>query len=104
MTGLFDGLPQGPMPQEAVLQLLSTPGCRIERIVSYGHSTGWYDQEEDEWVAVLAGCGVLEFDDGSRRVLRTGDFEFLPAHRRHRVSATAADRPTVWLAVFIGGG
>ncbi len=87
---------------EVVDALLSTGGVRIERIVSHGHSTQWYDQDEDEWVVVLAGEGELEFADGPNRVLRAGDFEFLPRHRRHRVARTAADEPTVWLAVFVG--
>jgi cupin 2 domain-containing protein len=44
---------------------------------------------------------VLEFPDGSTRTLRAGDYLTIPRHLRHRVAATAADRPTVWLAVFL---
>jgi cupin 2 domain-containing protein len=102
MPGLFDELPQRPMPEELVQTLHEARGVRIERIVSFGHATGWYDQDEDEWVAVLAGTGELEFADGSRREMRPGDYEWLPAHRRHRVVGTATDQPTVWLAVFLG--
>lgn len=102
MRNLFDGLPGTPPPVECIDILADVAGTRVERIVSFGHTTGWYDQDEDEWVTVLAGEGVLEFADGSRRVLRPGDYEFLPRHRRHRVAATAAATPTVWLAVFVG--
>jgi len=35
---------------------------------------------------------------------RPGDHVFLPAHKRHRVTWTDPDRPTVWLAVHIGEG
>jgi cupin 2 domain-containing protein len=40
---------------------------RIERILSRGHASpesGWYDQDEHEWVIALRGRGRLEFDDG----------------------------------------
>ena len=98
---LFDGLPATAPAQEEVVPLLGVPGGRVERIVSFGHTTDWVDQDEDEWVAVLAGEGVLEFADGTSRTLRAGDCVTIPRHLRHRVAATAADEPTVWLAVFL---
>lgn len=102
MPNLFDGLPAGPTGDETTDTLLAGAAVRIERIVSFGQSSGWYDQDEDEWVAVLTGSGVLEFEDGATRELAPGDFEYLPRHRRHRVASTAQGEPTVWLAVFIG--
>ena len=101
MDNLFAGLPDRPADEEQVDELLAIGGARIERIVSFGHSTGWFDQDEDEWVAVLTGEGELEFADGSRRVLTVGDSIFLPRHQRHRVVRTAAGGPTIWLAVFV---
>lgn len=83
---------------------LAPPGsARIERIVSTGHASPpgfWYDQDEDEWVAVLQGAGRIEYDDGAVDALGVGDHTFIPAHRRHRVAWTSPDGPTVWLAVF----
>jgi cupin 2 domain-containing protein len=102
MTGnLFHGLPASAPAQEEVVPLFGIPSGRVERIVSFGHTTDWYDQDEDEWVAVLAGEGVLEFADGSTRTLRAGDYLAIPRRLRHRVAATAADQPTVWLAVYL---
>lgn len=79
------------------------PGVRIERIVSTGQSSPpgfWYDQPDDEFVVVLAGIGVLRFEDGDRPLtLGPGDWIEIPAHVRHRVESTQADPPTVWLAV-----
>lgn len=81
-----------------------TPGgaVRVERIVSAGQVSPpgfWYDQDEHEWVAVLAGEASLEVEgEPAPLVLAAGDWVLLPAHRRHRVLATAV--PTVWLAVF----
>lgn len=76
---------------------------RIERILSQGHTspeTGWYDQEENEWVVVLQGKGTIEFEDGSFKVLAPGDYLNIPAHQKHKVSWTDPEQVTVWLAVF----
>lgn len=80
---------------------------RIERIVSTGQSSApdfWYDQEEDEFVLVLKGSAVLEFDDEEMAesvTLTAGDSLTIAAHQRHRVKSTSTDEPTVWLCVFI---
>src|SRR5215831_11960106 len=45
------------LPHEQIVELLSAPNVRIERIVSTGHTSaldGWYDQERPEWVLLLA--------------------------------------------------
>ncbi len=92
----------GCAEQERFFPLLQQNGCRMEKIISTGQSSPqgfWYDQEDDEWVAVLRGEAELEFEDGARRILREGDQIFLPAHARHRVTRTA--NPTIWLAVFL---
>ena len=88
--------------RERVDVLLDRPGARIERIVSTGQTTPpgqWYDQPGDEWVALLAGRATLRFEDGARLELSPGDWLLIPAHVRHRVEATSADPPCVWLAV-----
>ncbi|CAK8716891.1 Cupin type-2 domain-containing protein [Candidatus Electrothrix laxa] len=76
---------------------------RIERIVSKGHTspeTGWYDQEEDEWVLVLEGAGTILFAEDNRRMtLRKGDYLHIPAHTKHKVIWTEPEELTVWLAV-----
>lgn len=102
MGNLFEGLPQRPTSDEVVHLLADIAGTRVERIVSFGHTTDWYDQDADEWVAVLTGEAVLEFADGTARTMGPGDYELLPRHRQHRVAATAQGRPTVWLAVLVG--
>ena len=88
--------------RETVDVLLDRPGARIERIVSTGQATPpgqWYDQPGDEWVALLAGRATLRFEDGAFVELAPGDWLLIPAHVRHRVEATSADPPCVWLAV-----
>jgi len=90
--------------EEQVTLLAEQSGLRIERIVSHGHCSAaddWYDQDEDEWVLLLAGAANLQFADDLRIVpLSAGDHLFIPAHDRHRVDWTDPDQPTIWLTVF----
>jgi cupin 2 domain-containing protein len=92
------------LPEELTEKLATRPTLRIERIVSRGHSSPpgfWYDQEEDEWVLLLAGEARLRFaDDDSSTNLVAGDFLEIPAHCRHRVDWTDPGGDTVWLAIF----
>jgi cupin 2 domain-containing protein len=100
-VNLFDLTAIAGRKEEVFEDLAVIAGVRLERIVSMGQSTpegSWYDQDHDEWVAVLQGEGVLAFEDGSQICLRAGDALVLPAHRRHRVAATSADPPCIWIA------
>ena len=86
---------------EIVTECLRHDKLRIERIVSHGQVSPpgfWYDQDEHEWVLLLAGSAELELASGQRVRLGAGDAYQLPAHTRHRVSFTS--QPAVWLAVF----
>ncbi|HEY9032735.1 MAG TPA: cupin domain-containing protein [Pseudomonadales bacterium] len=99
---LFAALPDRP-DAEVIEDILRSPHVRIERIVSHGQrspASGWYDQDENEWVLLLAGRARLVFADGSRCELSAGDYLHIPAHRQHRVDWTDPDGVTVWLAVF----
>lgn len=101
-NSLFANIPT-EFDAEVFETLLSSDSVRIERILSNGHRTPdgfWYDQDENEWVMVLKGSATLEFSDGSERHLKKGDWVNIPAHARHRVSRTAQDEVTIWLAVF----
>jgi quercetin dioxygenase-like cupin family protein len=54
-----------------------------------------------EWVIVLRGEAMLEFEEETR-MMRPGDYVFIPAHCKHRVAGTSKEEPTVLLAVFFG--
>jgi cupin 2 domain-containing protein len=102
-ANLFAGVP-GDLPDELSETLLQRPGVRVERIVSRGQASPegfWYDQPEDEWVALLSGRAVLGFADGTQQQLQPGDYVMIPAGCRHRVEQTAAETDTVWLAVHV---
>jgi cupin 2 domain-containing protein len=93
-----------PQAGEVIETLLAAAGVRIERIVSLGQASPpgfWYDQDEAEWVLLLAGAACLRFaDEAQDRVLGPGDQVHIAARRRHRVEWTDPAAPTVWLAVF----
>ena len=103
---LFADLPKLFMTPEAAERLetlLARPGLRIERIVSTGQASPpgfWYDQTDAEWVLLVSGEARLRFEDETEaRHLHPGDWLQIDPHRRHRVESTAADAPTVWLAI-----
>ncbi len=90
-------------PDERFDLLAQSPGARIERIISTGQASPpgfWYDQPEDEFVLLLSGAARLRLEMDNRILdLKPGDWIDIPARCRHRVEATQADPPTVWLAV-----
>jgi cupin 2 domain-containing protein len=99
---LFGDVPDR-LPDELFTTLHQVKNLRIERIVSRGHASlpgFWYDQDEHEWVIVLTGSAVIEFEDQPEPVeLKPGSYLNIPAHVRHRVAATSPTENTVWLAV-----
>ena len=100
-TNIFKDIPEN-LPEELFTQLLESKNVQIERIVSEGQSspTGeWYDQLQNEWVIVLQGEAVIEYENTEQRTLNVGDFAFIPTHTRHRVSWTTATQQTIWLAI-----
>ena len=88
--------------EEEFLTLLEENGVKIQRIVSHASSTPeneWYDQAYTEWVLVVRGHAVLEFEAGERIQLNEGDYLAIPPHARHRVDETGPE--TIWLVVHL---
>lgn len=98
------------IPKELANELFETlvekEGCRLERIVSLGHTTPdgqWYDQDWDEWVIVLKGKAALQLEGKNKlHEMYPGDYLLIPAHLRHRVAWTDPDGETVWIALHFG--
>ena len=103
---LFSVIPK-KLKDEQFTEFVDTGQVRIERIVSRGHACGaddWYDEQEAEWVVVLAGAARLVFEDETEpRMLAPGDYVYIPPRKRHRVDWTDPDEPTVWLAEHFPG-
>lgn len=101
---LFNEIPVD-LPEELCTTLVQADRLRIERIVSRGHASPpgfWYDQDEDEWVLVLSGGAVVEFDGGKTVQLEPGSYLNIPAHAKHRVVSTSRTEATIWLAIHHG--
>ena len=105
VANLLSDLPS-PGGEESFESILARPGVRIERIVSHGHVTPPdrpYRQEADEWVMLLRGGARLETEGRAEIPLAPGDHLLIPAGVCHRVTWTAPDEATVWLAVHLSG-
>ena len=89
--------------EEVFTELIRSENFRLVRIVSNGQTTPegqWYDQDESEWVVLLAGAAKLLFDgEAEPRTLKPGDCAHIPPHKKHRVTWTDTQQPTVWLAL-----
>lgn len=88
--------------EEIFQDIVKTGNVTIERIISHGHSspeTGWYDQEKNEWVMVVEGEAIIEFENEQQIRLNQNDFLLIEPHQKHRVKWTTPDRKTIWLAV-----
>jgi cupin 2 domain-containing protein len=89
------------LPEELIEVLAENDKVRIERIVSAGHiSADWYDQNTNEFVLLFKGEAKILFEEGAQVVhLKAGDHCAIPAHARHKVIWTIPNEHTVWLAV-----
>ena len=104
MPNLFEKIPSC-LPKETFDTLLCNNSVKIERIISKGHTSpesGWYDQEQHEWVLLIQGTAIITYDDGKEVNLSKGDYLNIPAHIKHKVSWTDPSCETIWLAVFYG--
>ena len=96
---IFD-LPELPLTEELTTVLAEGDCVRIERIVSTGQVTDWYNQAETELVVLLEGSAVLEYDNGHTLEMKKGDTLLIKPHEKHRVSFTSSAPPCIWLCVF----
>lgn len=99
-SNFFDNVPIGASEEEIKI-LAESNGMVIERIVSHGHtSSKWYDQEETEFCSVLRGAADLLFEgDKIAARMNAGDWVIIPAHAKHKVTWTSESEPTIWIAV-----
>ena len=90
--------------EERIDMLVTGQRLNVERIVSMGHTSPdgfWYDDSRAEWVVLLSGAAVLEFEeDATLQDMRPGDYVLIGPHCRHRVAWTHEQQQTVWLAIY----
>ena len=92
--------PQFPLTEEATEILAGNKNIRVERIISAGQVSGWYDQTETEFVVLIEGSAVIEFENGGNIMMSRGDTLLIEPRERHRVSYTSIEPPCIWLCVF----
>ncbi|TLT05136.1 cupin domain-containing protein [Aliarcobacter cibarius] len=88
--------------EENFFQIFKNESIRVERIVSNGQKSPedfWYEQVENEYILLLSGNAILEFEDFEVE-LKKGDCLNIEAMQKHRVKFTSLDEPTIWFAVF----
>lgn len=88
--------------EEKFFEIFKNKNIKIEKIVSNGQKSPpnfWYEQEKNEFVLLLEGFAILEFED-SEVELKKGDCLNIEAFKKHRVKFTSLDEPTIWFAVF----
>ena len=88
--------------EENFFQIFKNESIRVERIVSNGQKSPedfWYEQIENEYILLLSGNAILEFEDFEVE-LKKGDCLNIKAMQKHRVKFTSLDEPTIWFAVF----
>ena len=101
VNNLFDKIPPN-LENEIFDKLVESDHVKIERIISKGHTSpesGWYEQEQNEWVVVLKGKAILSFIDESSVNLQEGDYINIEAYKKHKVEWTDPNVETIWLAV-----
>ncbi len=101
-NNIFELIPND-LTDEIFQTIIEKDNIKIERIVSMGHTSpesGWYDQDQNEWVIILKGEAIISFENESDLHLTPGDYTNIPAHKKHKVSWTAPDSETIWIAVF----
>lgn len=88
--------------EEKFFEIFKNETIKIEKIVSNGQKSPenfWYEQEKSEFILVLEGFAILEFEDRIVE-LKKGDCLNIKAMEKHRVRFTSIDEPTIWFAVF----
>ncbi|QKJ26026.1 Cupin domain-containing protein [Aliarcobacter cibarius] len=88
--------------EENFFQIFKNESIRVERIVSNGQKSPedfWYEQVENEYILLLSGNAILEFEDFEVE-LKKGDCLNIEAMQKHRVKFTSLDEPTIWFAIF----
>ena len=93
-------LPPLPLTEEATTILIENENIRIERIISTGQISDWYDQTETEFVVLLEGNAIIEYENGESIAMLKGDTLIIKPHEKHRVNYTSSEPPCVWLCMF----
>ena len=85
--------------KEIVEILKENENVKIEKIISTGQTTEWMEQEKEEFVMLIQGEAIIEYDN-KKQELRAGDTVIIKKNEKHRVSYTSENPYCIWLCVF----
>ena len=88
----------GIREDEIVDILKENENVRIERIISTGQVSDWMIQERKEYVVLLQGNAIIEFND-KKVEMKAGDTLFIEKMERHRVSYTSENLCCIWFCI-----
>jgi len=87
------------MKEDEIIDILRESGdIKIERIISTGQVSDWMVQEKKEYVLLLQGNTVIEFND-KKVEMKAGDTLFIEKRERHRVAYTSENPCCIWFCV-----
>lgn len=85
--------------KEVVDIIKQNENVKIEKIISFGQTTDWMIQDKEEFVLLIQGKAIIEYEDKSVE-LKAGDTLVIKKNERHRVSYTSKNPCCIWLCVF----
>lgn len=83
---------------EIVDILKENENVRIERIISTRQVSDWMIQERKEYVVLLQGTAIIEFND-KKVEMKAGDTLFIEKMERHRVGYTSENPCCIWFCI-----
>ena len=78
--------------------LKETENIKIERIISTGQISDWMVQEKKEYVVLVQGTAIIEFND-KKVEMKAGDTLFIDKMVRHRVAYTSQNPYCIWFCI-----
>ncbi|RRD39003.1 cupin domain-containing protein [Leptotrichia sp. OH3620_COT-345] len=87
-----------PENEEIITILEKRDNIKIERILSKGQTTEWMIQDKNEFVLLIQGSAIIEFEDKKIK-MEKGDIVLINKGEKHRVSFTSENPYCIWLCV-----
>ena len=85
--------------KEIVEILKENENVKIEKIISTGQTTDWMKQEQEEFVILIQGEAIIEYEN-KKQELRAGDTVIIKKNEKHRVAYTSENPCCIWICIF----
>lgn len=102
LNNIFDIKNITSVQPEIFENIIEKNDFKLDRIITqkpYDRPGKWYDQDKDEWVLLLQGEATIEFQNKEIIQLISGDYIFIPSHKRHRIKESSQEQKCIWLAI-----